>query len=63
VIKVDCAGCGEELDRPGAVLLSKPLADGTCRKRHLCATCENAVERCLAYIDGKVALAARGFVP
>jgi hypothetical protein len=58
-IRLDCAGCGFELPAEGAMLLGQPMADGSRLVRHLCPECSKAVEKCLAYVEAKVAFDSR----
>lgn len=39
MIAVECHRCDEELDEPGAVVISPPEVNGRCTKYHLCAPC------------------------
>lgn len=39
-LKIDCDFCGEELNKPGALLFSPPMGElETCFKHHMCKSC------------------------
>ncbi len=39
MLQIKCDSCGNELDKPGALLFSPPFKDNTCVKFHICSKC------------------------
>lgn len=48
-LEIECAGCGEELDKPGGLLFSPPSHD-LSMKRHLCVDCYEKVRATISQI-------------
>ena len=60
MLQLKCDRCGQQLDRPGALLFSPPQGDGwLVEKHHLCVECYAVVVAQLQASDAKDPLPRR----
>jgi hypothetical protein len=46
-LKIACMMCHNELQEPGAIVLSSPNKKGFCVKHHICVDCEKILDEFL----------------